>query len=318
MPINEPLILSEEQVLSLLTPDDAFEVVREAFSAAARGAAINFPVIREKLPGRIFGIKSAVSVEHGLLGFKAGGSFPGDSAGQSVHQSSVSLVDYETGQISAIISGNAITRLRTAAACALSIACSARDDALRLGVIGAGAQAASHIRAALKVRPFESVAIWSRSSTRASAVADKIREQVACDVAADLRSMVENSDVLITLTPSTATLVDDAWVRPGTHLACMGADTAGKQEVDSLLVARAHVLTDEVDQALTIGECQSAFRLGLIARDHIRGTLGGVLEGHVSARGSSDDITLFDGTGVALQDLFAARFVVDRMKSISN
>lgn len=308
-----PVILSETEVRSSLTREDALKAVRDAFVAATAGHARNFPVVREKLTGRVFGIKSAVDEARKILGFKAGGAFPSNLAnGASAHQSSVMLIDFETGQVRAIVSGNAITALRTAAASALSIDLLARQDVRSLGVVGAGAQAEAHILAALDLRKFEVVRIWSRSRARAEHLAEAFKDTCECEAASDLRSMIGRSDVVITLTPSAQPLIDDDWVRPGTHLACMGADTVGKQEVDARLLTRARVFTDDIDQSVTIGECQSAVRSGLLARSDIVGTLGDIMSGTQGGRTRQDEITLFDGTGVALQDLFAAQFVLDR------
>lgn len=310
----QPVILSETNVRSLLTREDALKAVRDAFAAATAGHARNFPVVREKLTGRVFGIKSAVDEARKVLGFKAGGAFPSNLAnGQSAHQSSVMLIDFETGRVRAIVSGNYITALRTAAASALSIDLLARPDVRSLGVVGAGGQAEAHIRAALDVREFEVVRIWSRSKSRAEQLAGSFKDACECEATGDLRSMIGLSDVVVTLTPSTKPLIDDGWVRAGTHLACMGADTVGKQEVDARLLTRARVFTDDIDQSVTIGECQSAVRSGLLARGDIVGTLGDIMSGTHVGRTKQDEITLFDGTGVALQDLFAAQFVLDRV-----
>ena len=310
----QPVILLETNVRSLLTREDALKAVRDAFAAATAGHARNFPVVREKLTGRVFGIKSAVDEARKVLGFKAGGAFPSNLAnGQSAHQSSVMLIDFETGRVRAIVSGNYITALRTAAASALSIDLLARPDVRSLGVVGAGGQAEAHIRAALDVREFEVVRIWSRSKSRAEHLAGSFKDACECEATGDLRSMIGLSDVAVTLTPSTEPLIDDDWVRAGTHLACMGADTVGKQEVDARLLTRARVFTDDIDQSVTIGECQSAVRSGLLARGDIVGTLGDIMSGTHAGRTKQDEITLFDGTGVALQDLFAAQFVLDRV-----
>lgn len=102
----------------------------------------------------------------------------------------------------------------------------------------------------------------------------------------------------------------DAQVKGGTHIACMGTDTKGKQEVEAALVSRATVFTDEVAQAITIGECQHAFADGLLNETAIS-ELGAVINGQTPGRTSDDEVTLFDGTGVGLQDLAVASVVVD-------
>ena len=310
----QPVILSEAEVRSLMTREDALKIVRDAFLAATSGNARNFPVVREKLTGRVFGVKSAVDETRKVLGFKAGGAFPSNRVkGGLTHQSSVMLFNFETGHVRAIVAGNSITALRTAAASALSIGLLARPDARSLAVVGAGALAEIHVRAALDVRKFETVRVWGRTASRAEYLARSLEDICHCEATTDLKSTVGLSDVVLTLTPSTEPLIDSEWIRPGTHLTCMGADTAGKQEVDARLLTRARIFTDDVEQAVTIGECQSAVRAGLLARADIVGTLGDVLSGAHAGRTNRDEITLFDGTGIALQDLFAAQFVLDRL-----
>lgn len=308
-------MLSEEDVGRLLTLRDALGVVREVFSDTAREKAVNFPVVREALRpgGPIFGVKSAHYPAHGVVGLKAGGYFPANVArGGGAHQSSVLLCDAETGQPMAMVSGNLVTRLRTAAAAAVSIDLLARKQAQTLAVIGTGAQALTHIEAALLVRRFQKIAVWNRDPARAEALLKRIAGRVPITVtAATPRAAVADADVVITLTGSTKPLIEHDWVQPGCHLACMGADTAGKQEVDALLVARARLFTDEVKQALTIGECQTAYKGGRIAPKDIT-PLGMVLFEAAPGRRDDREITLYDGTGVAAQDIAMAVLAMDR------
>jgi ornithine cyclodeaminase len=124
------------------------------------------------------------------------------------------------------------------------------------------------------------------------------------------REAVAQADIVITVTPSQKPLVEHGWVKPGTHICAMGADTKGKQELATALVAAAAVFADEPAQAISIGECQHAFAAGLIRMEDLRGTLGAVIAGLCDGRRSDDEITLFDGTGVALQDLAVAELAV--------
>jgi len=308
--IKSLVSLSDDDVRAILTPDVARRVVRDAFIAASRGTGRNFPVVRETLEHAIFGVKSGVDSHAGVLGLKAGGAFPKNvPLGRQAHQSSVVLFDFDTGHPVALVAGNAITALRTAAAAALSIELMARPDSRKLLIVGAGAQAETHLRAALKVRNFDQVYAWSRDAGLSEDLARRVADVTDLRLQPDL-SIASDCDVIITLTPSTEAMIGLEQVSRGTHLVCMGADTVGKQEVAAELVAASRVFTDDIDQSLTIGECQSAFRAGLIGRDHILGTLGDVLLGEKAGRVNADEITLFDGTGVALQDLLAAAFVL--------
>jgi len=116
------------------------------------------------------------------------------------------------------------------------------------------------------------------------------------------------------VTPSTSAIVMKDWVRPGTHISAMGADTVGKQELASQLIATARVVVDSVEQAVTIGECQHAFNDGLLRRDDLTQTLGGLASGRLRGRGADDEITVFDSTGIALQDLAPAAEAATRAR----
>jgi alanine dehydrogenase len=304
-------IVPESAMAELLTPEAALGAVEAVFAAMARGEAGNFPVVREALGGgRQYGFKSGIDRAGGVLGVKAGGYFPGNlEKGLINHQSTVFLFDPDTGVLQAAVGGNLLTALRTAAASALSIARLARPDARVLGIVGAGHQAAYQLRAAARVRRFERVIAWNyhpEMLPRLGAVAAEVGLPFE---AVPLARMVE-ADAIITITSSPAASLMAAHVSPGTHLACMGTDTRGKQEVDPALVAGATVFADEVAQSVTLGEAQHAVAAGLLRPQDIT-PLGAVLTGAHPGRTRPDEITLFDGTGIALQDLAVARAALE-------
>lgn len=309
------LIVPEALIADLVTPEAAFEAVEACFRAMSDGAAYNFPVVREALgEGRQYGFKSGLDRAGAQLGVKAGGYFPGNAArGIINHQSSVFLFDPDTGRPLAMVGGNLLTALRTAAASALSIDRLARSDSRVLGIVGAGHQAAFQLRAAARVRRFEKVIAWNyhpEMLPRLGAVAVELGLPFE---AVDLPAM-RDADVIVTITSSPAASLMAAHVAPGTHLACMGTDTVGKQEVEPALLAAARVFTDEVAQSVTIGEAQHAVAAGLIEASAIT-PLGDVLTGLHPGRGSADEITLFDGTGVGLQDLAVAAKAVEAARA---
>ena len=305
-------IVPEGLIAGLVSPEDAFAAVEAVFAAMARGDAYNFPVVREALgEGRQYGFKSGLDRAGASLGVKAGGYFPGNAArGMINHQSSVFLFDPDSGRPVAMVGGNLLTALRTAAASAISIDRLARADARVLGIVGAGHQAGFQLRAAMRVRTFDRVIAWNlhpEMLPKLGAIAAELElpfEAVALD------RMVE-ADVIITITSSPAFSLALSQVSPGVHLACMGTDTVGKQEVEPALLAAASVFTDEVAQSVSIGEAQHAVAAGMIAAGDIV-PLGDVLVGKHPGRRFADEITLFDGTGVGLQDLAVAGVAVAR------
>lgn len=307
-------LVPENLIADLLGPDDAFAAVRDAFAAMSNGAARNFPVVREALghADALYGFKSGFDRENLVLGVKSGGYWPGNMAkGLTNHQSVVVLFDPDTGRASALVGGNLLTALRTAAASALAIDLLARKDARVLGMVGAGHQAAFQLRAAARVRRFERVVAWNyhpEMLPRLGAVAAELG--LPFEVV-DLPTLGAEADAIITITSSFAPSLMDAHLRPGTHLSCMGTDTRGKQEVEAALLARARVFADEVAQSVTIGEAQHAVAQGMIAADAIV-PIGDVVTGRHPGRRDAAEITLFDGTGVGLQDLaVAARAVAN-------
>lgn len=306
------LIVPEKLIADLVSAEDAFAAVEATFAAMAREEAYNFPVVREPLgEGRQYGFKSGLDRAGGMLGVKAGGYFPGN-AGKGIpnHQSTVYLFDPETGRPTAMVGGNLLTALRTAAASAISIDRLARREAKVLGMVGAGHQAAFQLRAAARVRRFEKVIAWNLHPEMLPKLGEVAAELGLPFEAVPLERMVE-ADVIVTITSSPAATLMAVHVAPGTHLACMGTDTKGKQEVEPALLARARVFTDEVAQSVTIGEAQHAVAQGLIAAADIT-PIGAVVAGLAEGRQSEAQITLFDGTGVGLQDLAVAGAAVRR------
>jgi ornithine cyclodeaminase len=249
-----------------------------------------------------------------VLGVKAGGYWPNNlSRGIGNHQSTVFLFDPDTGRPTAMIGGNYLTAARTAAASAVSIKHLARPDAKVLGMVGAGHQSAFQMRAAARQRPFERVIGWNLHKDMLSRLAETAADLGLPFDAVELDQLGAEADVIITITSSFEPIVMQAQVRPGTHLACMGTDTKGKQEVEAALLAAASVFTDEVAQSVSIGEAQHAVAAGLIAESAIT-PVGAVINGTHPGRRSADEITLFDGTGVGLQDLAVAAKVVELAK----
>ncbi len=306
-------IVPEASIAGLITPQASFEAVEAVFAAMSRGDAYNFPVIREAIghADALYGFKSGFDRAGLNLGLKSGGYWPGNAdKGLTNHQSTVFLFDADTGQCRAVVGGNLLTALRTAAASSVSIRHLAREDARVLGMIGAGHQSAFQMRAAVQQRRFEKVIGWNFHPEMLIRL-----EETASDLglpfeSVDLDRLGAEADVIISITSSFDPILKAAQVGPGTHIACMGTDTKGKQEVEAELVAKAGVFTDEVAQSVSIGECQHAIKAGLIKEGDIN-ELGAVINATHPGRGSEDEITLFDGTGVGLQDLAVAAKAVD-------
>lgn len=301
-------IISEDACAQAVSRSDAFDAVEAVFGAMARGDAYNFPVIREAIgyADALYGFKSGFDRAGKALGVKSGGFWPGNmNKGLTNHQSTIFLFNPDTGQLQALVAGNYLTAVRTAASSSVSIAHLARKDAKVLGMVGAGHQSAFQLRAAAEQRDFEKVVAWNphpEMLPRLGAVAQELGLDFQ---AVTQEELGQEADVIITITSAFEPLMMAKWIKPGTHIACMGTDTRGKMEIDKTLFSHATVFADEVAQSITIGEAQHAITDGLIDQSDIT-PIGDVINGKHAGRTSAQDITIFDGTGVGLQDLAVA------------
>lgn len=306
-------LVSEAVCQQVVGRPEAFSAVESVFAAMASGAAYNFPVVREAIghADALYGFKSGFDRAGMVLGVKSGGYWPGNvDKNLTNHQSTVILFDPDTGQLRSLVGGNYLTAVRTAAASAVSIAHLARKDARMLGMVGAGHQSTFQLRAALEQRNFEKVVAWNPHPEYLSRLAAVCEELGVPFEAVEQEQLGAEADVIITITSAFEPLLMKDWIKPGTHIACMGTDTKGKQEVDPELLAVASVFTDEVAQSISIGEAQHAVASGLLSEADIT-PIGEVINGTHPGRRDDLEITLFDGTGVGLQDLAVASAAVE-------
>jgi alanine dehydrogenase len=309
MPSDARLILLNKiQVEEMLSLDDALLAVREAFLLHSRGAGRLFPVVREQLlTGGVFGIKSGDVPNEGLLGFKAAGYWPRNrDAGGEPHQATVLLFDPLTGRPICIIDGNSITTLRTGAAGGLGLLHLARPNSVRLCIFGSGVQARSQLIFALKLMPsLRKVVYVTSHGGRDITFESSFAAHCEISPALDRNTAVADSDVVITATPGRGALFDLEAVRPGTHFNCVGSDTAGKRELPAGLLDQAKLFVDDRAQATQLGEMQWDPAQPCTE-------LGELLSNPVDTRRQATDITVFDMTGLALQDLTVARLLHER------
>lgn len=306
------IFISDDDVRRHVPFPVVLDAVERAFISLHSGSSTVFDVMRGRGGGEdhFFAIKSARDGSVPVLGLKAGSYAPANAGrGLPAHSSTTLLIDDLTGLPTAVVEANYLNGLRTSAADALAVRALAREDSTTLGIIGIGAQAVCEALAILHVRPIRRILAASRSEQRRRSFMSAIREH--SDVAVqftDAESAARQADILITVTPSRTPLVRAEWVRPGTHVSAMGADDVGKQELDVELTAGASLWVDHPPQAVQIGEIQHAFRAGRItlAELHAR-TLGRLLAEPGCYLRAAADITVFDSSGIAIQDLAAAQ-----------
>jgi alanine dehydrogenase len=299
------LLLDSETVEFALQTENVLGAVREAFVLHSQRAGRVFPVVREKLhTGGVFGIKAGDVAAQDLLGFKAAGFWPANrEKNGEPHQATVVLIDPHTGRPLAILDGNAITTTRTGAAGALGLKALARADSSHLCIFGTGVQARIQLSYALRTLPaLQNVQYVSASREADDTFESLFRDRCSIRLARNRNDAVAAADVVITATPGSQPLFDSAAIQPGTHLTCVGADTTGKRELPPNVLERARVFVDDIQQARAIGECQWS-------EDVPCTEIGDLLAGVLKFERDRHDITVFDMTGLALQDLTVARLV---------
>lgn len=301
-------LIDRAEVRERLTYAMCIPIVREAMIAFSTGETRQ--LLRSIIPlaeGRLFGIMPGALAADGPFGAKLISVFAGNAAlGRQSHQGVVVIFDPETGEPVCVAHAGEVTAIRTAAASAVATDALARPEARRLAILGTGEQAATHVRAIATVRRLDSVRIWGRSPASAAALAERMRDELAIDVAAtdDARAAVAEADIVCTVSGSAEPILHGAWVRPGTHLNLVGSSYAGPVEVDNDLVVRSRFIADSRAGVLAQGaEFLNAKAAGLIGDEHIVGEIGEILAGRVAGRTAPEEITVYKSLGHIAQDL---------------
>ena len=279
-------------------PARAVEAVRDAFVAYARGEwSMPAKVYVPAYPAGDFRAMPALGAGHALLKWVT--SFPGNpERGLPTVTGLVVLSDASNGELLAVLDAAAVTAIRTGAAAVLAAETLAASTAGAAAVVGAGVNGRAVARTFRSVG--REVAIWDVDGDRASAAADEVGATVAPS-----REEALAADVVATVTPAREILFPEGSLRPGQHVSLIGADGPGKAEIAAAELVRVRVFCDDWEQASHNGDLVHAVEAGVVARDDVS-ELGAVLAGDVAGRRSDDEITVFDSTGLAIQDLAVA------------
>ena len=305
------LVLSRRDVMELLTLDACIEAVERAFRLHAEQRSYGPRVVGLPTEDGGFHIKIAgLRGDRSYFAAKTNGNFPHNAERFSVPtiQGTVVLADALNGTPLAVMDSASITMLRTAAATAVAAKYLARPDARIATVVGCGAQGEIQLAAIAAVLPVRRALLLDTDHARAEAAAARATSGLGlrAEAAKDLRAALGESDVCVTCTPSRRAYVMASDVAPGTFIAAVGADSQGKQEIDPTLIASATLVVDVIDQCAEIGELQHALGGGLMTRDQVHAELADVVAGRRPGRTRMDEITIFDSSGTALQDVAAA------------
>lgn len=314
------LILSRRDVLDLLTLPACIEAVEGAFRLHAEGRALGPGVLAVHAVGGSFHIKAAgLAGERCYFAAKTNANFPENPRrhGLPTIRGTVVLADAEDGAPLAVMDSGSITALRTGAATAVAARYLARPDARTAAVVGCGVQGEIQLAALAAVLPLERAWVLDLDHGRAEVMAARAGERLGLHVEAakDLEAALRASDVAATCTPSRRAFVTCAMVAPGTFIAAVGADNQGKQELEPELVVKATLVVDVLEQCAEIGELQHALAARLMARDAVHAELADVVSGRRPGRTREDEITVFDSSGTALEDVAAAVAVYEAARA---
>ena len=223
------------------------------------------------------------------------------------------LLSVQSGIPEAILNATRLTDMRTGAAGAVAAKYLSPSEEITLGVVGSGRQAGAQVEATAQELKIRKILVWSRKEQKARAFCEKY-SQFNCEQVSLER--ICDAEVIVTTTPSRKPLIRDEWIHEGTHINAIGADAPGKEELDPTILSRAAVFVDDPAQAVHSGEINVPIREGLFSGERIRGTLGEVILGK-TGRKEKKEITIFDSTGLAIQDLAIAQIAVKNGECIN-
>lgn len=324
------LILTRKDVMSVIDMKETIDAVRNVYKLKSEGKAVIWPLVNYEFVDEhaAMDIRSGYIKGEQLHGLKMLNNFPENrEKGLPPFNGIMMVYDSNTGIPIGILDASYITCMRTGAAGALGVDLLARKDAKSLMILGAGKQAPFQIAATLTLRPqIETVYIVDPLSYDAARnFAANIEEQLKSEfhfaevnakfVAVEsIEEAVRQSDAIITVTPSRKPLIKKEWLKPGTHLSCLGSDMETKQEIESTISADARVFTDDKAQCIRVGEIELPLKQGVLKEENIAGEIGDVIAGTIKGRENDEQTTLFDATGLYILDLVTAKAAIKRAR----
>lgn len=303
------LLLRKKDVSGLICMKEVIGTVEEAYKAFNSGQVIQPPYIGIDLPSHRGEIDFKLGYNQGneVISMKASsGGFTGNPEQYGVPNGmgTVLLFDGRSGALICVMDGSLLTGLRTGACGAVSVKALARSNARKITSIGTGNQARMQIRAIHEVLKIEEIHAWDNSLDTLAKYKADIEEEFGIPVvmAKSKKEAVEQADILITTTRGKGALVEAGWVKPGTHIVAIGTDQQGKQELDPEIFRGAKVVVDSMDQCTEKGETWHPLNSKIITREDIHGEIGEILLGRKPGRENDEEVTIFDSTGMAIQD----------------
>jgi ornithine cyclodeaminase/alanine dehydrogenase len=303
------LLLKKEEVRRLISMKEVIGAVEEAYKAFNSDQVVQPDYIGIDLhpPRGDIDFKLGYYKGNEIISMKASsGGFPNNPTTYGVPSGmgTILLFDARTCALICVMDGSLITGFRTGASGAVSVKALARKNSKKITSIGTGNQARMQIRAITEIMKIEEIHAWDHTPDSLAKYKEDIEHEFGIPVvmANSKKEAVEQADILITTTRGKGALVEADWVKPGTHIVAIGTDAKGKQELDPEIFRNAKVVVDSIMQCSEKGETQHPLNKNIIAKDGIHGEIGEVLLGKKPGRESDEEVTIFDSTGMAIQD----------------
>jgi alanine dehydrogenase len=304
------LLLDKQAVKSLLNMKEVLNTVEQAFRTWGEGKGNMPPKAYLTVENGDFRAMPAFLTGH--AGMKWVNAHPNNKSRNLPSVMAILIYnDPETGYPLAIMDATNITAYRTGAAAAIASKYLARADSRSLGIIGAGTQAHTQIIAHMELFNLNSVNAFDLSPASVKKLVSDLPEFPikACTI-----EEATGSDILCTLTPSRSPVVMNEWISPGTHINAIGADAAGKEELDPQILKRAIVIVDDIKQSTAGGEINVPIQKGIYSINDIHGTLADLVLGKILGRPDSQAVTVFDSTGIAIEDIAVAGLIYEKAR----
>lgn len=307
-------VLGADDLSQALPMRECVEAMTLAFRDS--GAAVRSFVGGVAATDGKFHLKAALRTgERALFAAKINANFPGNPArGMPTIQGILMLFDASDGRPLALMDSGSLTAIRTAAATAVAARFLAPAEASTLAIVGCGAQALQHARAIAVVREVNLIRAFDRDRAAAERFARAARDELGVDVRVcdELRGATLGADIVVTLTSSRRAFLGEADVRAGAFVAGVGADSPDKSELEPALLAGARIVVDDLEQCAEMGDLHHAIASGLVSRSDVIGTLADVAADPERYRASDDRVTVFDSTGIPIEDVVAAGLALER------
>ena len=312
------IVLDENYVNEHLDTGDCIALMEKTLKQEEEGGCVQYMRTAINMPNHnILGLMPAY-FEEGYFGAKILSVYLSNhSTGYPSHQGQILLFEKEYGQVIACVDAMSVTKIRTGAVSAAASRYLARPDSRHLAILGCGVQGESHLAAISRVFPLEQVSVWDLYPDTARRFAERCQTAYGLPVTPyeDAALAVKDADIICTVTPSSTPVLKYSWLKPGVHINAVGACSPQARELDGDITLHASFFGDSVESVMKeSGDFLIPLHEGLIQENHLKGTIGQIMNGKIQGRTTDDEITVFEALGMAVEDIACAALLYRQAK----